>query len=267
MHIRICVALVLSWALAVLLLTGCSYAAPKRSAARVELERANAGLLEVSRELTTGALDAVTYAPPDPAIALARDLLEVNQGIVGAPTNRIPVPAVIAREPGAITDLETRQTRNQALLAARAVIQGRLQQAEERLIEMGAKYEEQRNRSIVRRVWAWAVGTLGLGGLIALVVLCPAVLPLLGAALGRLVAWLPKLAGFVGVVGKQAFDAVVQGVGEVRRRLKLEANLPGGDQPKYAAKDVLGILDAELREATDQEHRDLIDKRREVLRV
>jgi len=61
--------------------------------------------------------------------------------------------------------------------------------------------------------------------MIALVVLCPAVLPILGTMLELDRGPAPKLAGAIGVVSKKAFDGVVKGVGEFRNRLKIEANL------------------------------------------
>ena len=62
--------------------------------------------------------------------------------------------------------------------------------------------------------------------------------------------------GVMGVVGRKAFDAVVVGVGEVRSKLHVK-----GDS------STLEMVDTALLKATDQEHRDLVEQRRGVLRV
>jgi len=90
---------------------------------------------------------------------------------------------------------------------------------EAKLIDYGTKYEAERNKSIAHRFWFWFTGLLGvgtIGGIIALCVLCPAVgaiaLPILGRLLGWLVGVMPKLAGFLGVVGNGVVNKIVAGV-------------------------------------------------------
>lgn len=63
------------------------------------------------------------------------------------------------------------------------------------------------------------------------------------------------MASYFGVVSKKAFDAVVRGVGEARAKFK-DQNAPA-----------LEVLNTELHKATDEEHRRLIESRRESLNV
>ena len=129
------------------------------------------------------------------------------------------------------------------------------------LIGLGERYEAERNVGVVKRVWRWAWATLGLGGLIAVCLLCPAVIPIMGQLLGWLVARIPSLAGALGVVSKRAFDSVLTGVGKLRAELKRVPNEGGA---------VLGALDAHLDAATGADgsaEKRLIEARRAVLKV
>lgn len=245
-----------------LALSGCSYNATNRAKVDKQLSQATSGLDEASRELTTGALDSLDYAPSNAPVELARDLLKFNQGISGVPTDRIDVLGVLATNSAAVADLDARLSRYAGLIEEQKRLQGRIEELEGRLIDMGAKYEAERNKSIVKRIWHWTIGTLGVGGLIALAIFCPAVLPILGAIVGKAVGVLPKLAGFVGVVSRKAFDGVVKGVGEVRHQLKLKP------EQLYSGADMLALLDGQLKAADPGEkNRALVTARREALNV
>jgi hypothetical protein len=235
----------------------------------VAVEKNAGALQEESRALTTAALDAVTLAPTNPPTSLAKRFLQRDQEIVGMPTQRIDVEALLAEKDTAWKELNARMEEQRRLLQQRGELETRLRQAESELVELGRKYEAERNRSVVRRVWGWAVGTLGIGGIVAACVLCPAVLPLLGNLLGWLIGKIPALAGFVGLVGRRAFDGVVKGVGEIRRELKQGKALPPEQQPSYRPAEVLDLVDNTLRGATEGEanHRGLIEARREALKV
>ncbi|MDB6053753.1 MAG: hypothetical protein JWN25_1276 [Verrucomicrobiales bacterium] len=121
---------------------------------------------------------------------------------------------------------------------------------------MGKLYESEHNRSLVRRIWSWALGTLGVGGVIAACILFPALIPLAGSLVGWLVGRAPGLAGWFGVVGKKAFDSVVTGVGKARSEFK-----------KSEKPESLELLNTELAKATDRADRKIIDARREALNV
>jgi len=106
------------------------------------------------------------------------------------------------------------------------------------------------------------------GGLVALVVFCPAVIPVLGAIASFLISKIPSLTNLLGLVGKSAFDAAVKGVGNARKRLKISAE--ESPQRTYSAKEVLSILDGELKDATevgDANFKRLIEARRQRLNV
>ena len=254
---------------AALLLAGCAHRHAVQQRAAAAVEKNAAALQEESRALTTAALDAVSLAPTNPPTALAKRFLQRDQEIEGMPVQRIEVEALLAEKDAAWKALEGRMEEQRRLLQQRGELGSRLRKAESQLTELGRKYEEEKNRSLIRRVWHWAVGTVGLGGVIAACVLCPAVLPLLGNLLGWMIGKVPALAGFLGLVGRKAFDGVVKGVGEVRRELKQMKGLPADQQRSYRPAELLELMDGTLKRTTEdaENHRELIEARRDALNV
>lgn len=97
------------------------------------------------------------------------------------------------------------------------------------LLEEGKKYEEEHNRSLLRRIWTWTLGTFGIGGLVALCILFPAVVPLLGSILGWLIGKIPILAHYLGVVGTSAYSRAVTAIQESKRAAQLTGQ-PGAEE-------------------------------------
>lgn len=144
---------------------------------------------------------------------------------------------------------DVRRSEEATWRSEKAVLEAKLQ-------EYGKKYEEERNRSIVKRVWFWATGLFGIAGAVAFFVFCPAIaLPLLGRLLGWIVAAAPAVAGWVGVVGKKAFDQVIVGVQKGKDALRASG------KPAEAE-----VINTELHKAVDEQHRDLVDIRKDALR-
>jgi hypothetical protein len=127
-------------------------------------------------------------------------------------------------------------------------------QLEQKLLEMGAKYEAEKNASIVKRIWHWTISTFGIGGLIALCIFCPAAIPIITRIVGWVVSKFPALAGALGVVATKSFDAVVRGV----QRTKSEWGSQDGD-PKET-------LEANLSREMDHDHKLLVACRLPVVK-
>ena len=249
---------------------GCTFARSGKDKAAAKHDGNAAALNEESRALTSAAKDALDFAPTNPPVTLAKQFLARDQQIEGLPVERIDVAALLAGNAAAVKLLEQRFAAQDELLRDRAELQVKLTAANERLQEMGRLYEAEKNKSVVRRVWAWLTGIFGIGGLIALVVLCPAVLPLFGTLASWLIGKVPALVNLFGFVGKRAFDSVVTGVGNVRSKLKIQEELPADKQPTYTAAEVRRMLDVELKEATevgDVNLKPLITQRRKALNV
>lgn len=238
-----------------LLVIGCTRFAKRTDRTAAKASANQIAIAEESKALTTGIVDVLSLAPTNPPTALALDLARHDQQLEGLPVTRIPIEALLARQEREWKALRERYDLQASLLAERQEIATRLAETEAALIEMGRKYEAERNKSIVRRIWAWSISTLGIGGLIALCIFFPAVIPLFGNLLGFVVNRIPKLAGALGVVSKKAFDSAVKGVGEFRHALKVRGET-----------ETLKELDTELLKATG-EVRPVIEARRVALNV
>jgi hypothetical protein len=167
----------------------------------------------------------------------------------------LDIQAILATNVSAIRDLEKRMKNQEQLIADRDKLQAKIDELQGKLVDMGAKYEEERNKNIVKRVWHWGLGTFGLAGTIAFIVFCPAVaLPLLGRLLGFVVSVIPSITGFMGVVSNKVLDSTVQGISNFKQAVE-----------KKGMTDVKELLKVELRQAQDRDHVNVIDARRSAL--
>lgn len=137
----------------------------------------------------------------------------------------------------------------------------------EKLTAYGAKFEEERNKSINWRIWTWGSGTLIIAGIITLFVFCPALIPV---ALGIL-KWI--FAKFVSLVNYvvPALSNTIKGIGETRKTLKIEAEtnktLPDDKKIVYTPDEVLDLIDTELHKAQDSGDKTLVEKIRKKVNV
>ena len=212
-----------------------------------------------SKVMVTGALDALHTLPSatNPPVTLAKTLLTHSQELTGLPDmkDRLDVQAILATNSLALKDLEKRLKNQEKLIADRDELQAKLSAVQGRLVEMGIKYEQERNKSIVKRIWNWGIGTFGLAGTIAFIVFCPAVaIPLLGRLLALLVSVIPSVAGLVGVVSNKVLDTTIKGISNFKTSLE-NKGLP----------EVKEMLKNELRMSQDSSHVNVIKSRRSAL--
>jgi hypothetical protein len=237
-----------------LLLAGCTFKRQSQGKAEAAVTENRVKLDEESRALTTGVVDVLSdYPETNWHVELALDLAKKDQQIEGMPVTRIDVGQLLARNENALKALEKRFGYVDTLLGEKRRLEAELKRREAELLEMGRLYEAEKNKSVVKRIWKWTIGTLGIGGIIALCFIFPVVIPIIGQFFGWVVAKIPALAGMLGVVSKKAFDGVVKGVGNVREKLK--------------DTEARKVIDTELLIATDADHRKLIEARRSVLNV
>lgn len=229
---------------------GCTHVGKKMERTRVRFEKHEEVLKEESRALTTGVVDALQMAPTSPETDLAKSLAVADQEIEGLPLKRLPVSEALSGDTNAAVMIDERVKAIEALRIENARLAEDVRATEEKLVRMGVQFEAERNARL--KFWTkWlSAGTLAIGGCVALFVFCPVALPIVGRLLGWAVGKVPALAGAVGVVGKDAFDAVVRGVGNAR------------DAMKKSGAAELGMLDTHLRIETDAAHKELIEARR-----
>jgi len=118
---------------------------------------------------------------------------------------------------------------------------------------LGQQAEDTHNQGVVKRAWHWLIATIGIGGIVALCVFVPAALPFILSMVGRIFAWIvaafPKMAGWLKVVGVDAYDAVVRGV----------------EKAKNQNGAVKVVVEDQLSKTMDTPHKNLVLERKAVI--
>jgi hypothetical protein len=244
---------------AVTLGSGCTHVAQSRLRVATQLD-------EHSRAFTTGVVDALQLQPMDQRdefTTVALQLAQQDQRIEGFPLEPIAVADLLAAtgtNEAALTvaraDLAERFSESRALLAKQ-------RRNEDRLIRFGEHYEQARNERRVTWFKRSAAVIIVLGGLIAIFVFCPALLPVAGRLLAWMVGRIPALAGGAGVVSVKAFDALVKAIEQTRNRAHSTGAERFGNQA--APADPYGELLFNLSRAMDAEHKALVRQRKQTL--
>lgn len=272
---------------------GCSYhqkrldeIAPKRAAAvQSEVDLAKRANEAARREITAahalfvanlesnhsawlGELGARQMAAARGA-EVTGDALDRTQRMVGLPAeNQSELVSALLSTNATLRANAQQAVRDREALQQEMIIVQRANEA--KLLEFGAKYEEERNKSILRRIYAY-FGFFGtIAAVIALVIFCPPAAALMFRFVGWLVGKVPSVARAAGVVGKKAFDATVKGIGNARDEFKKMEALPKEQQRAITYAEARAIIDRHLKEATEvgnANFRKLIESTREQVNV
>lgn len=213
-------------------MTACSYLNKKLVSNTTQLNAKNADIEEEQKALTKATDDALKFVPKDVstnnvisnAVTVAKITSAKNVELHGLPVKPINVEA-IATSPAIdksaeYKELLARLDREQKLLEDKARIEAEREKLRDQLVDLGKKYEAEHNKSIITRIWEWTMGTIGIGGIIALCVLFPPALPILGSMLSWLIGCIPQLAHIFGVVGKNVLTNVTTGIEDFKSKLK-----------------------------------------------
>jgi hypothetical protein len=236
--------------------TGCTHVASKRAKIHSQLE-------EHSRAFTTAVVDSLQLQPPEQrdnytefALRVARE----DQRVEGLPLDPISVePHVRRNETNAFATLNAERALSARFAETEKLIAAEKRQ-DDRLIAFGQTHEENQNRSRARWVKWIGSGSIVIGGLIALCVFVPAIIPILGRILGWLVSKLPALAGAVGVVSVKAFDAVVKGVERTKTEPSGNSRLTNDSSDTWSDN-----LHLNLSREMDAAHKTLVRTRKAAL--
>lgn len=213
--------------LVVLLTPGCSHLRGALRGAQKKSDVAQKGVDQDTKKFVAAILDATKFAQgrlptntlPEVVGALRIGIKygEMAQRGVGLPVERVDIVGELSGDKKALEAAR----KLEAASALRIETRDALADAElarlKALAELGAKYEKEHNQNIVSRVWHWSIATFGVGGLIALCIFFPAIIPIFARILGWIVSKIPKLAGAIGVVATSAYDKVVGAV-EIAKR-------------------------------------------------
>ena len=241
-----------------LLLCACGGTAAARRNIKAEVEQSAVKIQQAAAANVAATGAALERAPAtNRAVQVAREFNERAAALLPSPTVADVVEYRRIVE-GLLADKAADRARAEKLLADRdaglvdlqtshAEILAKLRETEEQLVHLGGQYEAERSKSWWTRIYA----VFGLGGVVALCIAFPVLIPVLTNLLGALVNALPSLAGLFGVVSKRAMDAVVGGVETFKAKRRAE-----GDA------DAVALLKDELHKATDASHRRLIAARK-----
>jgi hypothetical protein len=204
----------------------------------------------VANQIGRDNLSKTNYAKATVAYDLSDDFLRREQNIVGLPVEdqsqvvkslldenkKLRAAAKDLQDARELEETEWRRQREQYLSALQA---------------MGQKYEEEHNKSIIKRLFAG----LGFTGTILLIVgiciLCPAAIPVFTHFAGFVVSKVPALASALGIVSKKCLDQVIRGIQKGKDEIS-----------KNPTKNPLEVLDTELSKSMDENHKILVRARK-----
>lgn len=249
--------------IAVLAACGCANSGPQRTVATAQLAKVDAKVVEKAAAQVHATGIALKAAPQtNRAVQVAQVFNEKAKVLLPQPIyeDAVKYEEIVAgllstnqqQRAEAQKQLGEKDSEISSLQSERRVITDRVAELEGKLIELGQQHEAEKNKSWWTRIYA----TLGLGGIIALCVAFPILIPIGGQLLGSLVSAAPSLASFFGVVGRRAFDSVVTGIESAKGKMKAD----GKD-------DALAVLSDELYKETDADHRRLIADRKQSLNL
>lgn len=265
--------------LVILFISGCTFFKPKLDSTVFEINertRENNSAAKIANQRTAQhiiaaetALDSTNFFNTKLSLDLASEANDIsglflrrNENLMGLPIE--DQTRTINRLTSTNSSIKSAEIRNQETKEKQEEnLRRKVEDLEKKLLEYGAKFEEERNKNIVKRIWAWSIGVFGIGGTIALLIFFPFLIPIFTQIIAQIVSWIPSLAHFFGVVSKKSVNSIVEGVGAVRNQLKTENRLESNK--KYSASEILKLLDTELKIATDKSDKRIIESLRAKL--
>lgn len=207
----------------------------------------------VANNIGRGSLVATNYGKALIAYDLSDDFLRRDQNLTG-----LPIQDQTAQVRTLLGENASLKQQSASLEAQREAEEtgwrAERAQYEKQLIDMGQKYEAERNKSIVRRI----ISSLGIGGTVAAIVaICiffPAAIPIFTHLAGWLVNKIPALASGLGVVSKNAFDGIVRGVESAKVELK--------NNPPSSPAAAADVLSKHLSKSMHPDHQVLVKARK-----
>lgn len=264
-----------------LLGTGCSYFAKYKEKAEVKIQEStkenNSAAfianqqtqLEIAKtkthiEHTNWAEAKLTIYGAEAASSITSQFLRRNENILGKPLEDQTkiVNNLLSTNPAVRLAEEKRQNIKED---KEGEYRKKIEELEAKLLDYGQKYEAEKNKNIVKKVWQWSLSTLGIGGIIALCVFFPFLIPIFTQIIAKIISVIPSLASAFGVVAKKTLENTSKGIGTLRAELKKEKEL--APDKKYTAAEVLDRFDTKLKIALDNDDKKFIEAVRQRLNL
>jgi hypothetical protein len=244
-----------------LVLSGCSYNGSEKIKKETKIAAVDYNISEESRALTTGIVDILNAQPDkDQYSMLAFDFAKKDQSIEGmpSPSKRYNVEKLLSEnielKTAAQNEANARFLLVSKLVEEKKELQDELNIIKEKLIAKGQEKEREDNKNIIKKVWAWAISTLGIGGIIALCVFFPFLIPIFGSILSFIVGKIPSLINFVGVTSSKIVTNLASGINDVKKQVsqaKVENKL-------FSAEEVEKMISDALSKKMDNDDKSII---------
>jgi enamine deaminase RidA (YjgF/YER057c/UK114 family) len=170
---------------------------------------------------------------------------EIATGATSLPTVQANVGVDLATYTKAHDDLVASQNQVNTLQTQLAATTTSLSHSDTQLQSVSTELSTLRDKLTWDKIWDYIKTPLGLVICVVLLIAFPALIPIIGAIIGRLVAMFPALMNFFGVVHKDAFGHLSTGVDNFKGELdKL------GDDAQVAVGKIKDLLASELSKAT-----------------
>lgn len=224
-----------------------------------QYQKADDALYHSAQVYVEGASDALDLEKEkSDNVQLADRLVKDARKTLGEPDESLNIPETLKND----KELKKHESQDSKNLRTR-------DEAEKKLIDEGKLWEAEHHKSVVRKIWEWAVGVFGLGGIITLCIFFPALIPVILNALGwilqGIIRCVPSVVHLFGVVGKATLDNVVKGVGNTRDYFQKTAI--SNPEKTFSAQQVQDILNSELSASTDGHDKAVIDSVRRQFNV
>lgn len=267
--------------LLLLLLTSCTYFAPKKVKQEAALEGTKDKIIaqaQYMNDATVIALAGVTDVSP--RIGLAKKTSTEVQRLIGQhPFERFDVDGWCRSNELAFAELKLQMAYDTLLIKKQIKQEAALDVTKDKLIAYGQKYEEERNNRVWWKFWTWSTGTLIFAGFICLCVFTPVGPAVLSGMVGLLWKVAPSLMGFFKIGNMKHLDSVLVGGEQFKQRVAQEPVYIEGTKEqtfnyeqvqniiKQEREDVLRLWKEEMAKATDKDDKTVLDVRKRQLNL
>jgi len=232
--------------LCLLSFTGCHYLNRQYDASQGRNVVLVAEKQEKSRELTSATVDSLSLIPESDKtlpIQLAEFFAKENQLLVGLPVEPINIASLIQQSPETI-ELFLNQVKDENTNLRKKLrdSEAEMLNLQAQLAELGKKYEREKNKSIWNRVRA----SLGMTGIIALVVIFPVLIPIFTNILAAIIRAVPQLMSVLGLAAKKTVENIVSGVQHAKSEIRTSP------KKTFTKDEVIEILNRNSKEEQDK---------------
>lgn len=263
--------------LTTVLIVSCTYNVPNKNKLETERETLVDKQIMAASGYVHGARTAINSVPTTNKCLetkVANNLLTKAEILLPKPTinDIIDIDGLLSLDlkERALAQKELETKWSQDVLREQKIysLEEKIEVLNKKIEQIAEKAEKENNSNILKRFWAWTLGTLGIGGIIALCIFFPALIPILISLARTIISGFASLC----VMIVPSFKRVIQGIGNARETLRheMEANKSIQDPSSkitYTPEEVLELLDSSLKESTDEKDKRLINKIREKVKV